>query len=76
MIISIDRNPKYSLYYIGGLIVDILAQEGSLSFDIVIKKILSELNDELSIDYIYFSFDWLYLLSLIEIKNDKVMLCK
>lgn len=73
---SIDSNPKYSLYYIGGVIIDILKQDGSMLFDVIIERILTKFKGELSISYIYFSLDWLYLLSLIEIKNNKVILCK
>nr|DAM13554.1 MAG TPA: hypothetical protein [Caudoviricetes sp.] len=76
MIVSADRNPKYSLYYIGGLIINILEKEDCLAFDIIIDKIFDRFQGEIAVNYIYYSFDWLYLLSLIEIKNDKVILCK
>lgn len=76
MIIAYDRNPKYSLYYIGGIILEILNKEGSLPFDTIIQKILDKFKEDLNINYIYLTFDWLYLLSLIDIKNDKVILCK
>ncbi|MEK4209271.1 MULTISPECIES: ABC-three component system middle component 6 [Paenibacillaceae] len=75
MIINIDREPKYSLYYIGGIILDLLKKHDSLSIDELYEKTKSIIDSNLYIDFIYYSLDWLYMLSLINIEQDKVKIC-
>ncbi|WP_397376278.1 ABC-three component system middle component 6 [Paenibacillus xylanexedens] len=75
MIINLDREPKYSLYYIGGLILEILSKHISISIDDLYSKVKTKVDKNLYIDFIYYSLDWLFLLSLVEIEEDKVTLC-
>ncbi|KHL97007.1 hypothetical protein QW71_03555 [Paenibacillus sp. IHB B 3415] len=75
MIVNIDREPKYSLYYIGGIILGILKKQDHISIDELYQKTKQLIDENLYIDFIYYSLDWLYMLSLIEIEKDKVKLC-
>uniref|UniRef100_UPI00403F0BD4 ABC-three component system middle component 6 n=1 Tax=Paenibacillus sp. FSL R5-0470 TaxID=2921641 RepID=UPI00403F0BD4 len=75
MIVNIDREPKYSLYYIGGIILEILKKQDHISIDELYQKTKYLIDENLYIDFIYYSLDWLYMLSLIEIEKDKVKLC-
>lgn len=75
MIVNIDREPKYSLYYIGGIILEILKEQDHISIDELYQKTKQLIDENLYIDFIYYSLDWLYMLSLIEIEKDKVKLC-
>jgi hypothetical protein len=77
MIINPDREPKYSLYYIGAIILKTITKEGSgMNLDKIVKKLKIEIDEELNINFIYYALDWLYLISLIDIKENKVILCK
>lgn len=75
MLINIDREPKYSLYYIGAIIMKRLKKEKSMYIEEIYLDIKSDLNDEINIDFIYYSLDWLYALSLITVERDKVIIC-
>lgn len=74
MIINREREPKYSLYYIGAKILEILKTYGDLTIEEIYNKIKKSY-DDLSIDYIYYALDWLYILSLIKIEQNKVIIC-
>lgn len=75
MLLSTDIKPTYSPYYIGGLIIYILKEKGEMEIDLVIEKILKMFKEKISVNYIYLGFDFLYLLSLVDIKEGKIMLC-
>ncbi|ACA55440.1 hypothetical protein FDC45_15690 [Clostridium botulinum] len=76
MIINIDRDPKYSLYYIGGIILDLLnSNNKNLSIEIIYTKVKNIVDKNIHIDFIYYSLDWLYMLSLINISENRVILC-
>lgn len=70
MIINNGGSPKDSLYYIGALILMILEKEkNGILVDELLKK-AKESNINLSL--FYYTLDWLFILSSIEIKNGKV----
>lgn len=75
MIINMDREPKYSLYYIGAIILQLLMQNNELIIEEIHKQIKIQVDDSLHIDFIYYALDWLFLLSLIRMKGDKIELC-
>lgn len=76
MIINIDRDPKYSLYYIGGIILDLLnSNNKNLSIEIIYTKVKNIVDKNIHIDFIYYSLDWIYMLSLINISENRVILC-
>lgn len=74
MIVNMDRDPKYSLYYIGANILDLLkSNNGNLSIEELYVKLQSVVGKRLQIDFVYYSLDWLYMISLITLKEDRVM---
>ncbi len=51
MIINIDRDPKYSLYYIGGIILDLLnSNNKNLSIEIIYTKVKNIVDKNIHID--------------------------
>lgn len=75
MIINLDREPKYSLYYIGAIILEQLKAANSLPLESLFDIVRAEIDTDLSIDFVYYTLDWLYLLSLIRLNGDRVGLC-
>lgn len=75
MIINIER-PSLSLYYIGNIIVEILSSKKSEKIDILFKLTKDRLNKDINIDFFYYALDWLFIVSLIKLENDRVVLCE
>lgn len=75
MIINLERSPDYSLYYIGGIVVEYLKKHGKSQIEQLYIEVKSHISENVHIDFLYYALDWLYLLSLIEIDKNKVMLC-
>lgn len=75
MIINIDRNPALSLYYLGGVILQELGNDSPLEIDNLYKECQAQLKQDLHIDFFYYALDWLFLLSLVNLENGKVLLC-
>ena len=75
MIINVERDPRYSLYYIGAIIINLLKDYKTLSIDELYNAVESITGIKVHINFIYYALDWLYLLSLIEMADDKVVLC-
>ncbi|OEF96894.1 hypothetical protein BHF71_11255 [Vulcanibacillus modesticaldus] len=75
MLISTDRNPEYSLYYLGAIILDILYKYKCIEIDLLFKSMNEKITKKLPIDYLYYSLDWLFLLDLIKLNGDKIELC-
>ncbi|MBC2850301.1 hypothetical protein H5J22_02440 [Cetobacterium sp. 8H] len=70
MILNVERNPKDSLYYIGAILLEILQnnKEG-LYVDELIKKAKDR---KINISFFYYALDWLFIISKIEIKNERI----
>lgn len=76
MIINTERNPIFSLYYLGAIVIKILSSCNSIALD----KLYEALNEELyknhkikiHINFFYYTLDWLFIQSLIKIENRKV----
>ena len=75
MIINVERDPKYSLYYIGAIIINLLKDYKTLSIDELYSAVESITGIKVHINFIYYALDWLYLLSLIKMTDNKVALC-
>lgn len=75
MIITNDLNPKYSIYYLGAIILEILKNQKEIEIDELFNIVKAKIDDQLNIDYIYYSLDWLFLLNTIRLKENKVKLC-
>lgn len=76
MIINLDRDPKYSLYYIGSIIIENLKDKKRLDIEILYKIIRLKVDENLHIDFLYYALDWLYMLSIIYIDESQVILCE
>jgi hypothetical protein len=75
IIIRNDINPQMNLYYVAGLILDFLKSNNRSN----IEKIYMHLhlrNNKLSINVIYYSLDWLYLINAIKISEGEFELCE
>lgn len=74
MIVNYDMPPKYSFYYIGSVILNYLKSTNShVNIDLLFNYLKSEIDEDMSINFLYLSLDWLYLLSLI--KLDEMDVC-
>lgn len=69
MILNIDREPTLSLYYLGGIILNLLGKSEHETLDSLFEKVKIEINKDFHIDFFYYAIDWLFLLSLIELKD-------
>ncbi len=72
MIINIEREPDLSLYYLGGIILSFLEEKKIIPIEEVFLKIQQQIQKNIHADFIYYTLDWLFLLSLIKIKEGKV----
>jgi len=74
MLIPDNINPKFSLYYNGGLIIEELSKSSTQTFFDLYQKI-KEKND-ISISVFILSLDWLFIANIVE-SNEKgdVVLC-
>lgn len=75
MIINPERNPSFSLYYLGSIVLKFLSEKDSISIEILYKDLQEELGLELHIDFFYYTLDWLYILSAIKLENERICLC-
>ncbi len=72
MIINSEREPDYSLYYLGSILLEILENTDVMPIEELLSKTKEQLNREIHIDFLYYALDWLYLLSLVGIREGKV----
>ena len=72
MIVNIEREPDLSLYYLGGILLSILKYKKAVTIEELILETQDNLSKKVHVDFIYYALDWLYLLSLITIKEGTV----
>ena len=72
MIVNAEREPDYSLYYLGSILLEILESTDVMPIEELLSKAKERLNKEIHIDFLYYTIDWLYLLSLVSIREGKV----
>lgn len=76
MIINKDRNPVFSLYYLGAVILKNLSSEKIFTIDELYEEIKEQVCDryhiKISINFFYYALDWLYIQSLIELNNEGI----
>lgn len=74
MIIGKDLNPERHVYYIGGLVLDLIKTErGEIGFFDIFQKINEDRN--ISMNLYTLSLDWLFILDLIDQKGGKIIKC-
>uniref|UniRef100_UPI00406D2B54 ABC-three component system middle component 6 n=1 Tax=Metasolibacillus sp. FSL K6-0083 TaxID=2921416 RepID=UPI00406D2B54 len=69
IIVRNDIKPDTTIYYLASVFIDLLISNPKMNIEQFIVGISNQLRD-VSINNIYYTLDWLYLLNLIEI-NDK-----
>lgn len=74
MIINFEREPYLSLYYLGAVVIEILLYNNSeYLLDDLYEELKKKTNHNIHIDFFYYTLDWLYIQSLVELKNRKVI---
>ena len=72
MIVNVEREPDLSLYYLGSILLKILSQVKVISIDDLLQEIHNQFEKKVHVDFIYYTLDWLFLLSLVKIEEGKV----
>ena len=72
MSVNNERDPELSLYYLGGIYLNILEQKKVISIENLFSETQVKLNKKIHIDFLYYALDWLFLLSLIKLEEGKV----
>ena len=72
MILNSQRHPKFSLYYLGGVLLKMLEDKKVVSMWEMFNEVQKTLGEDVYIDFIIYSLDWLYLLDLIKVEEGKV----
>lgn len=75
MLINKNRNPKYSLYYIGAIVLENLVDKKEITIECLFDIIKEKIDENLHIDFLYYTLDWLFLISIIDIDENRVILC-
>ncbi len=66
LIVNCNREPKYSLFYMGAKVLEICCDKPTpVSIDIIYKELVAEMPN-LGLDYFYLTLDWLFLIGKIE----------
>lgn len=72
MIVNVEREPNRSLYYLGGILLSILEQRKVMPMEEMLIEVQQQMNEKIYVDFIYYTLDWLFLLSLIKIEEGRV----
>ena len=72
MIINFEREPIFSLYFLGGVILKILNEKGSEILDILYEDLKKSIKRDIHIDFFYYTLDWLFISSLIKLDKGRV----
>ena len=72
MIVNAEREPDYSLYYLGSILLEILESTDVMPIVELLSETKNRLNKEIHIDFLYYTIDWLFLLSLVSIREGRV----
>lgn len=72
MIINSQRQPDFSLYYLGALLLKYLEQDKVIPIDDLLERVQEQLEKRVHIDFMYYALDWLYLLELVRVEEGKV----
>lgn len=70
MILPIDIKPEYSLYFIGGRLLETIKKQNTQEFDLLdlYQNHISK-NHDCSFNQYLLAIDWLYLLDLVSLNN-------
>ncbi|MFT4451335.1 ABC-three component system middle component 6 [Parvimonas sp. G1425] len=72
MILNIQRHPDFSLYSLGGILLEILEQVKVIPIEKLLEEVQQRVKKRVHVDFIYYALDWLYLLELVKIEEGEV----
>lgn len=72
MILNSQRQPDFSLYYLGGALLKILEEIKVIPIEDLLEEVQHHLKKRVHVDFIYYALDWLYLLELVKVAEGKV----
>lgn len=75
MIISKNINPTRDLYYLGGLIIELLDSSKSDEYDYFDLYLAIKKTQDISMNLFILSMDWLYILGVIQNNNGMIKKC-
>lgn len=76
MIIDKNINPERDLYYLGGILIDVLQNKGNQEIDYMDLYILINNKKEITINLYSLTLDWLFILGLVaKGENGKIKIC-
>lgn len=72
MIINVERKTELSLYYLGGIVLAILKENYVMDIESLLDEIRAKVESKLHVDFLYYTLDWLFLLSLIKLDEGRI----
>ena len=69
MIIRNDVNPESSIYYLGAVFLAYMKQHSEIDIENFFTLIIDDF-PSISINQIFYTLDWLYLLELVDLTNE------
>jgi hypothetical protein len=76
MIVDKNTNPERDLYYLGGILIDILSNKNSKEIDYIDLYKLFNQKLEITISLYSLALDWLFILGLVtKGENGKIKKC-
>lgn len=76
MIIDKNINPERDLYYLGGILIDILENKDHIEVDYMDLYTLINNKKEITINLFSLTLDWLFVLGLVaKGENGKIKIC-
>lgn len=76
MIVDKNINPERDLYYLGGILIDVLATKNSVDIDYIDLYQLLKQKQEISINLYSLTLDWLFILGVVSKgENGKIKKC-
>lgn len=76
MIINSEREPALSLYYLGAVVLNILHERKECEIAQLYDLTKKAVQEDIHIDFFYYTLDWLYILSTIILRHERVCLCE
>jgi hypothetical protein len=76
MIIDKNINPERDLYYLGGVLIDVLNNKNNTEIDYMDLFILFNQKQKITINLYSLTLDWLFILGLVtKGENSKIKIC-
>jgi hypothetical protein len=72
MLVDYDIEPKLNIYFLGAEIIKLLVKYHSLDIKEIQNKLSQKISVDVSIEYVYLTLDWLFLVSNININKNRI----